>query len=275
MAEPPPAWPTLPPKLLKWRGEVLELHRMHSQLRKPPDGSRPGSRCRSRPGSRSCSRPCSRQNVNDASSELRGVNLEREYAPPAELAYEKLLKRAAGLSFAELLRLYFPPSTRVSARDCEQMASWVREVQEVKAAHQHLRSLEEDAKMIEALDTDSSGTISKSEFLQLVTLMGLDRAECRLRFREADVAHAGELSIPRMGAVLQQIRQEGLQERHMELQDGFERGRQSHPSTAVEQSRPSTATVGTVEIGGQLPYLRSQLACPPATGSQKVVLPAM
>lgn len=257
-AEPLPEWPMLPSKLVKWRVEVLELYRIHCQLRKPSYGSQPGSRCHLRPFI-----------FNEGASQ---GTLKREYAPPPELAHEKLLQHATGLSFAELLCLYFPRSTRVSAKDCEMMASWARQVQEVKAAHKNLRSLEKDAVMIEALDTDGSGTISKSEFLQLSKLMGLNPADCRLRFREADVAHAGELSISKTGAVLQQIRQEDAK-RLLEQEDSSDR---------VSRSRPSTATEGaeidgrfSAVSGGWQPLLHRQLGRHPSAGSKKGLLPAM
>jgi len=232
LAEPLPEWPALPPKLVKWRVEILSLHRMHGQLIRNSDG---GAR---------------RRHQCQAAREPRApADLMREYVAPAEMAYEKLLRRAAGLSFAELLRLKFPPSARVSSRDCEQMASWADRVHEVKAAHQNLRSLEEDAAVIEALDVDGNGTISKTEFLQLSSLLGLNRAECRLRFREADVAHSGELSIPMTGVVLQTLKKEGAQR-------------------LLGEEEP-------VDMGGRLLHRYSQLVCPPTAGSQKALLPAM
>ena len=232
LAEPLPEWPALPPKLVKWRVEILSLHRIHGQLVRNSDC---GARCR---------------HQRQAAREPRApTNLMREYVAPAEMAYEKLLRRAAGLSFAELLRLKFPPSARVSSKDCEQMASWADRVHEVKAAHQNLRSLEEDAAVIEALDVDGNGTISKTEFLQLSSLLGLNRAECRLRFREADVAHAGELSIPMTGVVLQTLKKESAQR-------------------LLGEEEP-------VDMGGRLPHRCSQLVCPPTAGSQKALLPAM
>ena len=198
LADPLPAWPELPRKLERFRVELLELHRVHSHLRK---GSVQARMRRYSP------------------NEERGRWLERSFKAYEESAHDRMLRSSAALSFPEFIRLYYPKRD-VSGKDCEIMAKWVEEVNKVKTAHQALRALEEDAAIIEDLDTDGSGTVSMGEFLKLSKAMGVERSECRLCFRLADVERTGELSIPVMGMVLQQLRQRAAERKQEQTQTG-------------------------------------------------------
>lgn len=85
--------------------------------------------------------------------------------------------------FSDFLRLYYPVHEMSTAATLA-LAEWITSVERVQSERARLKSLEEDARLIESLDTDGSGTICLAEFIGLSDKMKLPRSEMRVAFRD-------------------------------------------------------------------------------------------
>jgi len=114
--------------------------------------------------------------------------------------------------FSDFLRLYYPVHEMSTAATLA-LAEWITSVERVQPERARLKSLEGDARLIESLDTDGSGTICLAEFIGLSDKMKLPRSEMRVAFRDKDISNSGELSVAQTGAVIKELRHRQMERR--------------------------------------------------------------